>query len=60
MPIKNIIHKVLGGVVNAHKIVKNIASRVVQISNEIASVFIQVFFQTAVNTKSKINVTGIA
>ena len=60
MPIKNIIHKVFGGVDNVHKIVKNIASKVVHISNEIASVFTQVFFQTAENTKSNIKVIGIA
>ena len=60
MPIKNNIHNVLGGEGNAQSKVKNIASKVVQISKEIARVLTQVFFQTAVNTKSKIKVTGIA
>ena len=60
MPIKNIIHKVFGGFVNVQSKVKNIAKSVDQTSKDIARVLSQGFFHTAVNTKSKIAVIGMA
>ena len=60
MPIKKIIHNVFGGVGNTKSKVKNAASKIDQISNDIERVLSQGFFQTAVKTKRSIKVIGIA
>ena len=59
-PIKKSIHKVLGGLTRETSKVKKIASRVDQITSDIAIVFTQGFFQTAVKISKRIKVIGIA
>ena len=60
IPIKKSIHNDFGGEAKATKRVRKVASKVDQITSEIAIVLTQGFFQTAVNISKIINVIGIA
>lgn len=59
-PIRNIIHKVFGGVVRAYFKVKYTARITVQTKNEVQMELNKVFPHTDVNTKRTINVIGMA